>query len=72
MRIFMSAISLAGFGGLGYLLWTLNLPGEEKRKELLKVIRFLQVPTSGLAEIYGVFFLLILQKLHVFHWRNEL
>lgn len=50
----MSTITLAGLGGLGYWMWTLILPGEERRKELLKVMRttrFLQVPASGPAEI---------------------
>lgn len=35
----MSTITLAGLGGLGYWMWTLILPGEERRKELLKVMR---------------------------------
>lgn len=54
LRTLMSAIALTGFGGLGYWMWTLILPGEERRKDLLKVMRttrFLQVPTFGLAEI---------------------
>lgn len=54
LRTFMSTITLAGLGGLGYWMWTVILPGEERRKELLKVMRttrFRQVPTSGLAEI---------------------
>lgn len=57
LRTFVSAVGLAGLGGFGYWMWSLIVPGEDRRKELLKVIpifqttRFLQLPTSGLSEI---------------------
>lgn len=75
LRTFVSAFGLAGLGGFGYWMWCLIVPGENRRKELLKVMRisqttrFLPVPTSGLSE--NIRLLLILQKRHVFLWRSE-
>lgn len=37
LRTFVSAIGLVGLGGFGYWMWTLIVPGEERRRELLKV-----------------------------------
>lgn len=37
MRVFLSALSLVGMGGFGYWMYTLIAPGEERRREMLKV-----------------------------------
>ncbi|XP_003974804.2 ubiquinol-cytochrome-c reductase complex assembly factor 3 [Takifugu rubripes] len=36
LRTFVSALGLVGFGGFGYWMWSLIVPGEYRRKELLK------------------------------------
>lgn len=42
-RTMLSSVSLLAVGGLGYGMWCIIAPGEERRRELIKVI----LPTSG-------------------------
>lgn len=43
VRTMLSSVALLAMGGLGYGMWCIIAPGEERRRELIKVI----LPTSG-------------------------
>ncbi|KAJ8338008.1 hypothetical protein SKAU_G00369740 [Synaphobranchus kaupii] len=36
MKTFLSAVAMSGAIGIGYGMWSIISPGEERRKELLK------------------------------------
>lgn len=39
VRTFLNSAAMVGFVGVGYGMWAIISPGEERRKELIKVIR---------------------------------
>lgn len=37
MRTILTSLALGGVVGIGYGMWTIVVPGEERKRELLKV-----------------------------------